>query len=152
MPLLHRRRRLARLFRLPLACWQQFLPVLLGPHEMISDQPSHNNMHYSIIVALIVPRWSTDLCLLHTRVVQLARGLIAITGETGAGKSLISSAFSLAAGARVRGADLVGSKGSTAAVELQLELADAHRTSTTEVSLDRFLTRYCCTPLCMHDA
>lgn len=65
---------------------------------------------------------------------QLARGLIAITGETGAGKSLISSAFSLAAGARVRGADLVGSKGSTAAVELQLELADVHRASAAEVS------------------
>lgn len=69
---------------------------------------------------------------------QLARGLIAITGETGAGKSLISSAFSLAAGARVRGADLVGSKGSTAAVELQLELADDHRASTTEVSVTAF--------------
>lgn len=67
---------------------------------------------------------------------QLARGLIAITGETGAGKSLISSAFSLAAGARVRGADLVGSKGSTAAVELQLELDGVHRASTTEVGHD----------------
>ena len=64
---------------------------------------------------------------------QLGRGLIAITGETGAGKSLISSAFSLAAGARQRGADLVGNKGSTAAVQLQLKLSEEHRASTQEV-------------------
>lgn len=66
--------------------------------------------------------------------IQLGRGLVAVTGETGTGKSLISSAFSLAAGARVRGADLVGSRGSTAAVQLQLELAEGHRASTAEVS------------------
>lgn len=68
--------------------------------------------------------------------IQLGRGLVAVTGETGTGKSLISSAFSLAAGARVRGADLVGSRGSTAAVQLQLELAEGHRASTAEVSSD----------------
>lgn len=65
---------------------------------------------------------------------QLGRGLIAITGETGAGKSLISSAFSLAAGARVRGTDLVGPKGPTARVQLDLELGEVHRTLTQEVS------------------
>jgi len=64
---------------------------------------------------------------------QLGRGLIAITGETGAGKSLISSAFSLAAGARQRGADLVGNKGPTAAVQLQLKLCEEHRASTKQV-------------------
>ncbi|CBN78137.1 conserved unknown protein [Ectocarpus siliculosus] len=69
--------------------------------------------------------------------IKLGRGLVAVTGETGTGKSLISSAFSLAAGARVRGADLVGSRGSTAAVQLQLELAEGHRASTAEV-LERF--------------
>eukprot|EP00752_Nemacystus_decipiens_P011182 g9936.t1 len=74
-----------------------------------------------------------NLAMVDSVSIELARGLIAITGETGAGKSLISSAFSLAAGARVRGADLVGSKGSTAAVELHLELAGVHRASTTEV-------------------
>lgn len=64
---------------------------------------------------------------------QLARGLIAITGETGAGKSLISSAFSLAAGTRVRGSELVGSKGPTARVQLDLMLGDEHMRSTREV-------------------
>lgn len=68
------------------------------------------------------------------RIGQLGRGLIAITGETGAGKSLISSAFSLAAGARVRGGDVVGSKGATARVHMELELADEHRVSTSEVN------------------
>ncbi|CAM9114557.1 unnamed protein product [Hapterophycus canaliculatus] len=78
-----------------------------------------------------------NLAMVESVSIELGRGLIAVTGETGAGKSLISSAFSLAAGARVRGADLVGNKGSTAAVELQLELAGDHRASTAEV-LERF--------------
>ncbi|CAM9955122.1 unnamed protein product [Ectocarpus fasciculatus] len=65
--------------------------------------------------------------------IKLGRGLVAVTGETGTGKSLISSAFSLAAGARVRGADLVGGRGSTAAVQLQLELAEGHQASTAKV-------------------
>lgn len=64
---------------------------------------------------------------------QVARGLIAITGETGAGKSLISSALGLAAGGRVRGADVVGSKGTTARVELELDLGEAHQSYTREV-------------------
>lgn len=59
--------------------------------------------------------------------------MIAITGETGTGKSLISSAFSLAAGARVRGGDLVGSNGPTARVQLELELAKEHVKTTSDV-------------------
>ncbi|CAM9159702.1 unnamed protein product [Scytosiphon promiscuus] len=78
-----------------------------------------------------------NLAMVDSVLIELGRGLIAVTGETGAGKSLISSAFSLAAGARVRGADLVGNKGSTAAVQLQLELEGEHRASTAEV-LERF--------------
>lgn len=70
------------------------------------------------------------------RIVQLGRGLIAITGETGAGKSLISSAFNLAAGARVRGADMVGNKGPTATVQLYLELGEGHRASTAKVTVE----------------
>lgn len=76
----------------------------------------------------------TDHAATKSLCVQLARGLIAITGETGAGKSLISSAFALATGARVRGNDLVGSKGSTARVQLDLELGEDHQRSTTEVA------------------
>lgn len=73
------------------------------------------------------------------RNLQLGRGLIAITGETGAGKSLISSAFSLAAGARVRGADMVGNKGPTATVQLHLELGEGHRASTAKVKLLQYI-------------
>lgn len=64
--------------------------------------------------------------------------MIAITGETGTGKSLISSAFSLAAGARVRGRDLVGSNGPTARVQLELELANEHVKTTSDVSRGEF--------------
>eukprot|EP00904_Undaria_pinnatifida_P013142 jgi/Undpi1/8959/HiC_scaffold_26.g11420.m1 len=74
-----------------------------------------------------------NLAMVDSVQVELGRGLIAITGETGAGKSLISSAFSLAAGARVRGADMVGNKGPTATVQLHLELGEGHRASTAKL-------------------
>ncbi|CAM9670373.1 unnamed protein product, partial [Discosporangium mesarthrocarpum] len=74
-----------------------------------------------------------NLVMVESANVKLGRGLIAITGETGAGKSLLSSAFGLAAGARIRGTDMVGSAGPTARIQLELVLGRQHQRGSGEV-------------------
>src|SRR5207247_11132071 len=64
-----------------------------------------------------------NLVLIHAAELELAPGLNAITGETGAGKTILAQAIGLLLGAK-GDAGLVGVDGAEAYVEAELDLPD----------------------------
>lgn len=75
----------------------------------------------------------TDLALLERVRIELAPGLNVLTGETGAGKSLVIDALGLVLGARAE-TDLVRHGSDTARVEVRFDRADAPLAVTREVT------------------
>jgi DNA repair protein RecN (Recombination protein N) len=74
-----------------------------------------------------------NLLMVRSARIDLRPGLVAITGETGAGKSLISGALTMAAGARVRGSDMAGAAGEEARIRVTLHLSQPHRSAVSAV-------------------